>query len=149
MLRKAFVMQVKPDAHDEYARRHDALWPEMAETLKAHGAHGYSIQLDAKRSLVFAYVEIESEERWASVADTAVALCPFSTIEVCGVASHWLRLQHDWTLAELRSGETPDLDGVRRPRECDRPATRTCRPLYAELPISTCLQRTSVTAYNV
>jgi len=72
MLRKAFVMQVAPDAHAEYQRRHDALWPEMAETLKAHGARSYSIHLDAQRSLLFAYVEIESEERWAAVADTPV-----------------------------------------------------------------------------
>ncbi len=72
MLRKAFVMQVNPDAHAEYQRRHDALWPEMADTLKAHGAHSYSIHLDAKRSLLFAYVEIESEERWAAIAGTPV-----------------------------------------------------------------------------
>ena len=72
MLRKAFVMQVNPDAHAEYARRHDALWPEMAETLKAHGAHDYSIWLDAKRSLLFAQVAIESEARWAAIADTEV-----------------------------------------------------------------------------
>lgn len=72
MLRKAFVMQVNPDAHAEYQRRHDALWPEMADTLKAHGAHAYSIWLDPKRGLLFAYVEIESEERWAAIAETPV-----------------------------------------------------------------------------
>ncbi|MXG36744.1 L-rhamnose mutarotase, partial [Escherichia coli] len=27
MIRKAFVMQVNPDAHEEYARRHNPIWP--------------------------------------------------------------------------------------------------------------------------
>jgi len=72
MLRKAFVMQVHPDMHEEYQRRHDPIWPELAETLKAHGAHHYSIFLDAPRSLLFAVVEIESEARWKAVAETEV-----------------------------------------------------------------------------
>ena len=72
MLRKAFVMQVHPDMHEEYQRRHDPIWPELAETLKAHGAHHYNIFLDAPRSLLFAVVEIESEARWQAVAETEV-----------------------------------------------------------------------------
>jgi L-rhamnose mutarotase len=71
-IRKAFVMQVFPDKHEEYKRRHDEIWPKLAETLKAHGAFSYAIYLDEARSLLFASVEIESEERWAAVADTAV-----------------------------------------------------------------------------
>jgi L-rhamnose mutarotase len=27
MIRKAFVMQVNPDAHEEYQRRHNPIWP--------------------------------------------------------------------------------------------------------------------------
>ncbi|WP_313651584.1 L-rhamnose mutarotase [Pantoea sp.] len=72
MLRKAFVMQVNPDCHAEYARRHAPIWPELAETLKAHGAHNYAIWLDAGRNLLFASVEIASEERWNAVAQTEV-----------------------------------------------------------------------------
>ncbi|MDU6438597.1 MAG: L-rhamnose mutarotase, partial [Pantoea sp.] len=33
MLRKAFVMQVNTDCHQEYERRHSPIWPELAETL--------------------------------------------------------------------------------------------------------------------
>ena len=29
MIRKAFVMQVNPDAHEEYQRRHNPIWPEL------------------------------------------------------------------------------------------------------------------------
>jgi L-rhamnose mutarotase len=72
MIRKAFVMQVNADAHQEYQRRHDAIWPELATTLKEHGAHHYAIFLDEKRHLLFASVEIESETRWQAVADTEV-----------------------------------------------------------------------------
>ena len=55
MIRKAFVMQVNPDAHEEYQRRHN-----------------YAIYLDKAHNLLFATVEIESEERWNTVASTDV-----------------------------------------------------------------------------
>ncbi|MGL9774735.1 MAG: L-rhamnose mutarotase [Sodalis sp. (in: enterobacteria)] len=32
MIRKAFVMQVNPDTHQEYERRHNPIWPALAET---------------------------------------------------------------------------------------------------------------------
>ena len=72
MLRKAFVMQVHPHAHEQYARRHAPIWPELEQTLKAHGAHHYSIFLDAERNLLFAVVEIESQQRWDAVAQTDI-----------------------------------------------------------------------------
>lgn len=72
MLRKAFVMQVYPDAHSAYQQRHTPIWPELEQTLKQHGAHNYSIFLDAGRNLLFAYVEIESQARWDDVAQTEV-----------------------------------------------------------------------------
>jgi L-rhamnose mutarotase len=72
MIRKAFVMHVLPAAHEEYRRRHDALWPELATVLSEHGVQSYSIFLDAQRNLLFAYVELESLERWNAIADTAV-----------------------------------------------------------------------------
>ncbi len=72
MIRKAFVMQVNPDAHEEYQRRHSPIWPELEAELKAHGAHQYAIWLDAQRHLLFATVEIASEARWNAVAQTEV-----------------------------------------------------------------------------
>lgn len=72
MIRKAFVMQVNPDAHAEYQRRHSPIWPELEAELKAHSAHNYSIFLDEKRHLLFGFVEIESEARWNAVAQTEV-----------------------------------------------------------------------------
>ncbi|MGC9326679.1 MAG: L-rhamnose mutarotase [Candidatus Hinthialibacter sp.] len=72
MIRKSFVMQVNPDQHAEYEKRHNPIWPELKEVLKAHGAHNYSIFLDPETHLLFAYVEVEDEDRWDAIAQTDV-----------------------------------------------------------------------------
>jgi L-rhamnose mutarotase len=72
MIRKAFVMAVNAGSEQEYERRHRPVWPEMEQTLKAAGVHNYSIFLHAETRQLFAYVEIESEERWAAIASTDV-----------------------------------------------------------------------------
>ena len=72
MIRKAFKMWVNPDAHAEYERRHRPIWKELEDVLRAHGVRSYSIFLDAEANTLFAFAEIESEERWAAVAQTEV-----------------------------------------------------------------------------
>lgn len=72
MIRKAFVMMVNPDRHEEYEERHNPIWPELEETLKEHGVLRYSIFLLPETNQLFAYAEIEDEEKWNSVADTAI-----------------------------------------------------------------------------
>lgn len=72
MIRKAFVMHINPDAHLEYQQRHNPIWPELEALLKQQGAHHYAIYLDKQRHLLFATVEIESEERWAAIANTDI-----------------------------------------------------------------------------
>ena len=72
MIRKAFVMSVHPGAEAEYARRHQPIWPELEAALRAHGVHNYSIFLHEETRQLFAYAEIESEERWAAIAATDV-----------------------------------------------------------------------------
>lgn len=70
MIRKAFVMQVNPDQHEEYERRHRPIWPELEAVLKDHGVTSYSIFLDEDTHQLFAYAEIEDESRWDAIADT-------------------------------------------------------------------------------
>jgi L-rhamnose mutarotase len=72
MIRKAFRMSVNPDQYEEYERRHNPIWQELQEVLKAHGAHNYSIFLDRGDGSLFGYVEIENEARWQAIAETAV-----------------------------------------------------------------------------
>jgi L-rhamnose mutarotase len=70
MIRKAFVMEVNRAAHDEYARRHQPIWADLAQTLKDHGVCQYFIYLDPVTSQLFGYVEMENEERFAAIAQT-------------------------------------------------------------------------------
>lgn len=72
MIRKSFVMSVNAGQEAEYARRHQPIWKELADVLKTHGVHNYSIFLHPETRQLFGYVEIESEARWAAVADTEV-----------------------------------------------------------------------------
>jgi L-rhamnose mutarotase len=70
MIRKTFVMSVHPGLETEYARRHNPIWQELADVLRAHGVHNYSIHLHPETMQLFAYAEIESEERWQAIAST-------------------------------------------------------------------------------
>lgn len=72
MIRKAFVMSVNAGAEAEYARRHQPIWDELADVLRAHGVHNYSIHLHPETRQLFGYAEIESEERWRAIASTEV-----------------------------------------------------------------------------
>ncbi len=69
-MRKAFIMSVDPASHDEYERRHRPIWAELEAVLKRHGVSNYSIYLDEQTSQLFGYAEIESEEKWAAIAET-------------------------------------------------------------------------------
>jgi L-rhamnose mutarotase len=72
MIRKAFRMRVNEGAHAEYARRHQPIWKALEDALVGHGVHTYSIFIDPATGDLFAYVEIESEERWAAIAGTEI-----------------------------------------------------------------------------
>jgi L-rhamnose mutarotase len=72
MLRKAFVMTLKPGCEAEYEKRHNPIWPELEKVLQAHGVTNYSIFLNRETGQLFAYTEIESEARWQAIAQTPV-----------------------------------------------------------------------------
>jgi len=72
MIRKAFRMSVNADRHEEYRRRHRPIWRELEDVLVEHGVRSYSIYLDPGTSDLFAYAEIDSEERWRAIASTEV-----------------------------------------------------------------------------
>ena len=71
-MKKAFMMKVYPDKQQEYEQRHVQLWPEMRQMLKEHGAISYSIFLEKETSQLFAYLEIEDEQRWRETAATEI-----------------------------------------------------------------------------
>ena len=72
MIRKAIVMSVKEGQEAEYEKRHSPIWADLHAMLKEHGAHNYSIFLHPETRQLFAYVEIEDEEKWSKVASTEV-----------------------------------------------------------------------------
>ena len=65
-------MAIDPGQEAEYEHRHAAIWRELVETLIAHGVRSYSIFLDPATRDLFAYVELDSEERWHAIARTDV-----------------------------------------------------------------------------
>jgi len=72
MLRKAYVMSVNGGCEKEYEKRHQPIWQELEDTLKAHGVSNYSIFLHPETRQLFSYVEIEDQERWDAIAKTAI-----------------------------------------------------------------------------
>ena len=72
MIRKAFLMEVKPGKIDEYEKSHNPIWPELLRALKAHGLHNYSIFHHEKTNQLFGYVEIEDEEKLKEMAEMDV-----------------------------------------------------------------------------
>ncbi|MDX2111586.1 MAG: L-rhamnose mutarotase [Verrucomicrobiota bacterium] len=72
LIRKAFVMSIHPGQETEYKRRHQPIWEEMTDLLKSHGVHNYSIFLHPETLQLFSYVEVESEERWAAIAQSPI-----------------------------------------------------------------------------
>ena len=96
MIRKAFRMSVHRGHEEEYERRHNPIWQELADTLSEHGVRSYSIFLDRETGDLFAYAEIESEERWAAIGQT----------DVC---RRWWRYMRDLMPSK------PDAEPVSRP----------------------------------
>ncbi len=72
MIRRAFLMTLKPGCQEEYERRHNPIWAELETVLKEHGVSNYSIFLDRRTCQLFAYAEIESESRWQQIARSEV-----------------------------------------------------------------------------
>lgn len=53
-MRIAFKMKLKPGYADEYAKRHEQIWPGLKKLLKDAGIYDYSIYLDEETNILFA-----------------------------------------------------------------------------------------------
>ena len=58
MIRNAFKMKLKPGFEAEYKKRHDEIWPELAEELSNAGVYDYSIYLDEETLTLFAFQKL-------------------------------------------------------------------------------------------
>lgn len=72
MIKKSFKMKLYPGMEAEYERRHNELWPEMQDMIHEYGGSNYSIFLDKETLVLYGYIEIEDEEKWAKSADTEI-----------------------------------------------------------------------------
>ena len=72
MIHKSFKMHLYEGMAEEYERRHNLLWPEMKDMIHEYGGHNYSIFLESETNVLYGYIEIEEEEKWAKSADTAI-----------------------------------------------------------------------------
>lgn len=66
----AWVLEVRPGYEEEYQRRHDEIWPEMLETLRAAGLRNYNIFRHGLT--LFGYFETDDLE----AAKVHLASCP-------------------------------------------------------------------------
>ena len=72
MIIKGFKMKLYAGMEEEYEKRHNELWPEMADMIHEHGGSNYTIFWDKDTNILFGYIEIEDEEKWNKGADTAI-----------------------------------------------------------------------------
>ena len=63
MITSAFRMKLKPGTVDEYKRRHDVLWPDLAAALTEAGIHDYSIFLDEETLHLFAVLKLAPDNK--------------------------------------------------------------------------------------
>jgi L-rhamnose mutarotase len=69
---RAFRMQLKPGYAEEYRRRHDALWPELAQALRQAGIYDYSIFLDETTLHLFAVMKVRPDHQLAALRELPV-----------------------------------------------------------------------------
>jgi L-rhamnose mutarotase len=72
MERVAFKMKLKPGNEAEYTRRHDAIWPDLVEELRAAGIRDYTIYHDPETDILFATQKRTSDNTVASLAEREV-----------------------------------------------------------------------------
>lgn len=61
MDRVAFKMKLKKGFEEEYKKRHDEIWPELLELLRAQGLSDYSIFLDEETGVLFGVQKVDGD----------------------------------------------------------------------------------------
>ena len=63
MERCAFKMKLYPGFREEYRKRHDEVWPELARALHEAGVSDYSIYYDEETNILFAFQKLACREK--------------------------------------------------------------------------------------
>jgi L-rhamnose mutarotase len=95
MSTRAFRMQLKPGQVEEYKRRHDDIWPELAQALVDAGIYDYSIFLDEETLHLFAVLKLREGETSAALAGLPVmqrwwdSMAPLMEVEPGNRPKEW------------------------------------------------------------
>ena len=72
MQKIAFCMQLKPGSEAEYRARHDDLWPDLRDALRAAGVRDYSIHLEPETGRLFATLWRSDDHRMDALPDSSI-----------------------------------------------------------------------------
>ncbi len=72
MEKYAFKMRLNPGMEAEYSKRHDEIWPELVDLLRAAGLRDYSIYLDRETNILFGVLWREEGHRMDDLPQHAV-----------------------------------------------------------------------------
>jgi L-rhamnose mutarotase len=62
MARVGFTMKLFKGKEEEYKKRHDEIWPELADLLRKHGIREYSIFLDEPTGTLFGVLTMDDPQ---------------------------------------------------------------------------------------
>ena len=72
MLRNAFKMKLKPGCVAEYKKRHDEIWPELAQAHTDAGVFDYSIYFDEETLTLFASQKLSDNNTADALPETDI-----------------------------------------------------------------------------
>jgi L-rhamnose mutarotase len=72
MQRIGFKMKLFKGREEEYKKRHDAIWPELATLLKESGIQSYSIFLDEETGDLCGYLQVNDEQQLKKLSEEPV-----------------------------------------------------------------------------
>ena len=72
MQRNAFKMKLKPGCVDEYKKRHDEIWPELAQAHSDAGISDYSIYFDEETLTLFAFQKLTDDNTTDGLKDLEI-----------------------------------------------------------------------------
>lgn len=65
-------MKLFKGREEEYKKRHDAIWPELATLLKESGIQSYSIFLDEETGDLCGYLQVNDEQQLKKLSEEPV-----------------------------------------------------------------------------
>ncbi len=99
MERIAFRMKLHSGQAEEYVRRHDDIWPDLAEQLHEYGIRDYWIFLDEETHVLFATMALTADDR-------------IDKLPAHPIMQKWWRFMSD--IMETNSDSSPVSQSLRR-----------------------------------